>query len=262
MKKEFNQKLVIIHGVENGGKSILFNLFKKDPSYICLDVLIHHYEAWYKQEITEQIGKENALQLKSAMKGEAIFEPTIFLKEIGSLMKKFPEYNFAIKPGTTEWASKQKSGDLEWKENVKKYTPVTDHQNIYHLFIMRHPKISWITINRQETYGFHKFMELWGAEGLIGCMKHHTVLKVEEFKNSKLLKNLLKNVDLNEAKTWSEFDLVCKENNSYKNLEYEFKRIEKELNHLFEYLNYGYNDVDDDMRDFLECQPNSITGII
>ena len=57
------QKLIILYGSHNTGKTYLANLFAKQDDFKCLDLYKQHYEIW-KDPLIEIIGEENVLSIE------------------------------------------------------------------------------------------------------------------------------------------------------------------------------------------------------
>jgi len=241
------QELVVINGPLNGGKTILFNLFKKDSNYICLDLTIDHYEI-HEKEMFDLIGKSNTLGLKSAMEDHKIFQGIeVFFSEIGFLMKEFPYHNFVIKPGYENLAQIRKDRPRYWEKIVKRYTTITP-KDIHCFYAVRHPKMSWVTVGKHKRFGVDHFINFWNTEEVMEDLERYTVVKIECLEYNDILKRLL-NVDLSKVKSYTEFDLDFKKTNTYETLDQDFVKIEKELDHIFKYLIYDKDD--DAIQEFL-----------
>jgi len=233
------QKLILIYGFLNSGKTLLFDLFKGEDNFICFDLAGAHYPE-YKDEIIKQIGIKNTKRIEPLIKNYDIFLPDIFFKEIGRLMKQFPQHNFVIKPASDEWAQHQKNKIAWWEEFVKKYTPLNDVNDILHLFAIRHPKIGWIT-TWNDKLGVKGFVKRWSGNNLIINLDAYQVVKIEDIACNELIKKLIKKTKLKNVLPYTRFDLETKLVNSYENLTDEYKYIENSLGGLFKYLKYNKN---------------------
>jgi len=61
-----DQMLIMINGLLNGGKSIVFNLIKEEDNFIYLDISSGHFDL-YKDEMINQIGEKNVLKNKNLL---------------------------------------------------------------------------------------------------------------------------------------------------------------------------------------------------
>jgi len=243
-----NQKLIIIDGLINGGKTLVFNLLKHEDDFIFLDISMPHFELCYKMDFLHQIGEENTEKILKHMKTTKIFLPYPFLMHIGSLMKKFPEYNFVIKPGYHQIAIKHYNKDEEFKRQFKKLMPIK-YENLHNLYVVRHPKMAWITQNMHRIT-IKDFIAIWSKNSIIDNLYAYDVIKIEEINKHKLLNSLIKKTDLNKVKSYTNFDLQVKRVNLTKKkggfgLDYlleNFKSLEDDLMPLFEALKYDIND--------------------
>jgi len=246
MNSKNDQKLIIINGLLNSGKTILFNLLRKEKNFICLDISPHHYKI-YEQETIDQIGKENLIGLKPYVETTDIFITENFLREFGLLMQKFPEYSFAIKPGNYNWVAKEYND--KWLKLKEQYMPGVKLSNIHHVFAIRNPMISWTTTYMKNMT---KFLELWGGQNLED-LNLYEIIKIEEIKDNKLFNQIIKNNDLKQVVPYTIFDLKQKPFNNYDNLMQQLKIVEKELRGLMEFLSYKKEDsaiqmfLDDDL---------------
>jgi len=238
--RKFNQKLIIIGGITNGGKTLIFNLLRKEDNFISLDISFPHFNV-YKDEIISQIGEENTKRMKCFMETSEIFEPYIFVRKIGFLMKKFPDYNFVIKPGSPSIAKIKHTKDSRWLEDVKKYASM-ELEDIHPIFAIRHPKMGWATSKTTRENTIDDFIETWSYENLIEESKFSEIVKIEDIKHNKLLKSLIKKTDLNKVLPYTKFDLQVKTLNNFDNLDIDFKKIEESMKGFLKYLNYDTED--------------------
>ena len=225
------QKLIIIYGLHNSGKTFLYNLFKKDDSYITLELYTKHYHI-HKSEISEQLGEKNAKRLGKYIVSGDIFSTNCFLEEIDFLMKQFPDYDFVVKPGQTDWLS-------------------SNTENIKHLFAIRHPKISLATCYDHNT-DIKDYVKRWisNHDLLERYADILQIIKIEE----------IETVD----KPYTEFDLNEYRFNIFDRLDdfkSDLKIIDSQLKGLLEFLNYTIEDknVDKYLRelDQLRCKKNA-----
>jgi hypothetical protein len=245
-----NQKLILISGPYNGGKTLIFNLFKKENNYIYLDLSNFHYKD-YENIMIDQIGEENVLRLKPLILNTKIFEQENFLREVGLLMKQYPKYNFIIKPSITKFDLLHTSRDKEWITLLKKYTSIRLMDDIHHFWIIRHPKMAWVTTSHKHM-PFEDFLTSYSPhyKGKIN------LIKIEEVGNNKCLQKLLPNTDLTKILPYTPFDLMIKRSNNYDNLDKQFEKIEESLEHIFTYFNYDKYDknvslfMDDDLSNY------------
>jgi len=190
-----DQKLVIIYGSHNTGKTFLYNLFKKEDKFICLDLYKSHYHI-YKQEIVKQIGKKNTERLEKFILSSEIFLIDHFLEEVGYLMNQFPDYNFAIKPGDRIWISEYKKLYDDWIYYVNRFTPLK-LKNIKYLHAIRHPKICLATSYDHNT-NIKEFVDRWVNDYnyLKNTPNVYQIIKIEDIKYNSLMKTLIKNTNL------------------------------------------------------------------
>jgi hypothetical protein len=247
--KHRKQKLITISGLTNGGKTVIFNLLRKENNVISLDISQAHYHI-YRDEIFEQLGSKNAERLEKYIKTTDIFAGDIFTREIGRIMREFPHHHFVIKPGYHEWIEMDFDYKKEmWYSNVEKYMPIPK-ESMYHLFAVRHPRMGWITSNTYAT-NIEDFVNRWLTGYTIEQMKWYTIIKIEEISKNKLLRSLIKETDLEKVRTYTKFDLQVKEKNLEKNgfynLEEEFKYVDKQLKELMKFLKYENEDENIDL---------------
>jgi len=243
--RKSDQKLIILYGFHNSGKTLFYNLFQNEENFICLDIYKHHYHI-YEKEIIDQIGEQNNNRLKKIILSKGIFNSENFLIEIGHLMNEFPEHNFIIKTGNRKWIEKYHKLFDSWFYHVKIATPLKI-ENIKHFIVVRHPKICLATIYHDDfDMGFflynwkidYKFMQI--HSGTI-----FNVLKIEDIKNNVFIKSVLKNKNLDEIMPYTDFDINEYRTNifeNFDNFQRDLKIIDIELKDLCEYLNYDLED--------------------
>ena len=256
-----NQKLIIINGLLNSGKTILFDLFRKEENCICMDLTFDHH-IYYEDEIVDQIGQKNFDELKPFIKTFDIFKSYIFLEKIGDLMKKFPGCHFIIKPGCEDWAYWEYDQNNHWFNMVKRYLPC-GNENVHHVFVMRHPYMGWATTWNSKL-GFKNFIDRWTIDEPKEYLRGLHIIKIEELKKHKIFTDLLTETNVDNVLSYTCFDLETKLVNSYDNIKNDFKTIRKELKHLMNYLNYDKTDeniqlfMDDDLKKHPEYTPRGV----
>lgn len=124
-------------------------------------------------------------------------------------MKEFPECNFVIKPGNWDWLQ---LSDFK-------------NENIYNLFIIRDPRIGWITNTKHIDFNVNKFIENNRVKERV-LKKFRNVLKIvkiEKIGKNKLMNQLIKPKTLKRVKPFIKFDIILTE-------QINCKTIFKELN--------------------------------
>lgn len=233
--KSTDQKLIMINGVLNSGKSVIFNLFKKEGHFICMDLSQEHFPI-YENDLLNDLGKENLERIIPFVKSTEIYLQENFLREVGYLMKQRPNFHFVIKPGFRDFAREHYQNSLRYRKDLKRYTPLK-RENIHHLMIFRHPKLAWATVTLHKSdLTYHT--DVWTNNTKNIFWKSFDLLKIEDIKNHSLMKELIKNTDLNKVKPYTNFDLQVKQMNDYTGIERDLKIIEKRLTYIFEKLDY------------------------
>jgi hypothetical protein len=217
-----NQKLVILYGLHNSGKTFLYNLFKRDSRCKTLEIYKNHYHI-HKPEWLEEVGEENTKRVEKHILSGDIFSVDCFLEEINFLMEQFSEYDFVVKPGQTEWLDCIKD------------------KNIKHLFAIRHPKISLATCYDHNT-DINDYVERWKLNHKL-LERYRNVLQVIKIES-------IDGVD----KAYTNFDLNDYRLNIFERLDdfkSDLKVIDSELKDLLDFLGYKPEDenVDRYLRD-------------
>ncbi|MCF8019819.1 MAG: hypothetical protein K9L62_10450 [Vallitaleaceae bacterium] len=254
--KSTDQKLIMINGIVNSGKTLLFNLFKIEGNFICMDLTKEHFHI-YKNDLINDLGKENVKRLKPLIESTKIYDEEILLREIGLLMKFRPSYHFVIKPMPPIFAKQKYIKFQKFEKWVKEYTPLK-MENLHNLMVFRHPYLSWLTVplfrtnidNQIETW----LKEIKEIDNIF--WEAFDIVKLEDIKDHELIKNLIKKTDLNKVKSYTNFDLHTKELNDYIDIEKDLKKIEKKLKPLFDKLDYdnGNKYIKMFMKDYLTDQ--------
>jgi hypothetical protein len=182
----------------------------------------------HKFEIANQLGIENSKRLEKLILSEEIYLPDCLFKEINFLMEQFPEYDFVIKPGRVDWFSHFK-----------------DIENLIQLYAIRHPKIALATSYDKNT-NIDEFTDKWikAYKILIYYSDLVNVIKLEDIKNNKLMKSLIKNTNV--ERPYTNYDI-----NDYRlgifnlmsKFEHDLKTIELKLKDFLNYLNYELEDL-------------------
>lgn len=256
-----NQMLIFMGGMTNGGKTLVYNLIKDEGNFIYLELDSYHFHI-YEEEMIQQIGSENVNRLKPLIKTKdilSIYE--VFTKEMGHLMRQFPDYHFIIKPSGHIFPCAHYNKIEEWCVGIKKYMTI-DIQDIYFFFVVRHPKISWFTIN---GIPFSVFINHLGHPELKSTLDYFEVIKIEELQNCKFLNKTITKTNLENVELYTNFDyinILGKNSNlghrNYDNIEEEIKEIEK-LHDAYELFGYDLNEeyVKSFCQDFIKyCQEN------
>jgi len=242
-------------------KTLVYNLIKDEGNFIYLELSHYHFHI-YEEEMIQQIGSENVNRLKPLIKTKDILsEYRVFAKEMGYLMRQFPDYHFIIKPSGHVFPEANYHKKRAWFVNIKKYMPI-DIEDMYFFYVVRHPKISWFTIN---GIPFSVFRGDLGHPGLKSTLKYHEVIKIEELQNCKFLNKIITKTNLENVKSYTNFDyinILGKNSNlgprNYDNIEEEIKEIEK-LQGAYELLGYDLNEeyVKSFCQDFIKyCEEN------
>jgi hypothetical protein len=231
-----DQMLISLNGIVNGGKTLVFDLIKKEDNFIHLDISKYHYN-FYKDIMIEQIGEESVLRLEPFIKNDDFFNPQIFTREIGSIMRKFPNYNFVIKPVDDIISCRHNKKDKEWMLYCKKYMPIKE-ENMHFLFIIRHPKLCWVTSYKLP---FDEMIRPWSFDLKIR-LEHTELVKIEELEKNKLLKRIIKKTDLSKVRAFTEFDFNKTERKDFDNIDDEIKQIEKAAINNYKLLGYDLED--------------------
>jgi len=248
--KKTNQKLVIIYGSHNSGKTFLYNLFKRNGSYKSIDFHANHYKGQYEkshnQNLLDQFNKEIYERLKKHIFSEKTFSLNFLFEEIGNIMKRFPDYNIVIKPGQMNWLLCYDSFYDDWFKNINSLTPLKI-ENVIHLYAIRHPKISLATTYSSNTdiEDFIQHRKLGDYYNFKNVNDICNIIKIEDIKRNKLMKSLLKNINLAKLKTYTEFDLNDYRTNIFKNFnkfKSDLKVIDLELKEMLDFLNYSTED--------------------
>jgi len=225
-----NQKLIILHGLHNSGKTFLYNLFKKEDDCITLEIYKNHYHL-HKDEWLQQVGVQNTERVEKHIQSLEIFSADCFFEEFGILMKQFPDKHFVVKPGQTPWFQECSSQRDVWNDRIKKFTDLKTG-NVSHLFAIRHPKISLATCYDHNT-NINEYVERWTSK--YDLLERYSdvlqIIKIEE----------IKYVD----KPYTEFDLNDYRLNIFDRLEdfkSDLKVIDIELKALMDFLNYDSED--------------------
>lgn len=234
-----DQMLIMINGLINGGKSIVYNLIKEEDNFLYLDISPGHFYL-YKDEMINQIGEKNVLRIKPFIESKEIAcDSHVFTREIGFIMEQFPNYNFVIKPTKDVLSIKHAKKDKDWCSDFKNFIGIKP-KNIHFLFIVRHPKLSWLTAIKDCPFDI--FLDNWNNAQVDVRKKHTRILKVEDVKHDELLKKIIKKTDLNKVIPYTMFDLKAKEKRNFDNVAEEIEIIEKKLKHLYEDLGYDLED--------------------
>lgn len=237
-KSTNNQLLILIEGILNGGKTLVYDIIRKEDNFIYLDFSKWHY-IMYSEVMEEQLGEKILKQIEPLIKSEKIFhEYEVFLREVGFLMKQFPDKNFVIKPVNTQFAKLQHERDPEWAKKVYEYLP-TSIDNIYFLFVIRHPKTSWYTLNQKTT---DSFIESWYRKEIFEVIKYADIVKVEELEKNDLLKSIITKTDLKNFVPFTDFDYYKTIDKDFDNIDVEMKEIEDKLAYVYDLFGYDLED--------------------
>jgi hypothetical protein len=231
------QKLIALYGYLNSGKTLLYNLFKKEDNFICLDISPDHFDI-YKHQMIKAIGENNTKRLEPLIKSLDIFNPYIFLEEIGLLMKDFPECNFVVKPGGVVWPVSIYTARDKVHNNIKKFTPIKSVNDLHMLFVVRNPIMAWLTtppINRDIDW----FLSFYYKNYIF---KHYEIIKIEDLKYNKLVRGLIKKTNLDELLSYSNFDLQMKLKIDYSNIDKDIELIKKKLERIMKFFEYNKDD--------------------
>lgn len=239
-----DQKLVIIYGSHNSGKTLLYNLFKKEDKFICLDFHKPHYDI-HKQNIIDQIGKKNAKRIEKFILSSKMLLIDYFFEEVGYLMEQFPEYNFVIKPGNHTWIVDYKQLFGDWIYYIDRFTPL-ELKNIIHLHVIRHPKICLATSYDHNT-NIKVFIDRWISDYqyLKSAPDVYKIIKIEDIKEYNIIQTLIKNTDLENLTTYTKYDLNEYRTNIFDRMDHfksDLKVIEKKLKMILNYLKYDVED--------------------
>jgi len=230
-----DQKLIVIHGSHNCGKTILYNLFKNEGGYICLDLYKPHYKV-YEQQSLEQLGKKNYERLKKYILSNNTSSTVDLCNEITFMMNQFSDYDFVIKPGMS-WAN--------WNYFME-FSPVK-LENIKHFHVFRHPKI-WLATCYNKKLNIEDFIlnVIGNYQDYKDSPETHHLIKIEDIKYNSLLKTLLKNTNLDNLLPYTIFDLnIYRTNifNRFDDFKNDLKIIEIKLKEVLQYLKYDIEDV-------------------
>lgn len=232
-----DQILITVTGLLNSGKTLVYDLIKKEDGFINLDISKYHYHL-YKKEMINQIGEENVLRIEPFIESEEIiYSKEIFVREIGFLMRKFSDHNFVIKPVDDVIPIAHYKKDKEWVSYLKKYMPIKE-ENIHCLLVVRHPKISWVT-----SFGisFDDFFKMW-TFNLKDRMRYMQLVKIEEIEKNEFLKKIIRKTDLSKVRVFTEFDFNKTKGKNFDNIDEEMLRIEESSIHNYRLMNYDLED--------------------
>jgi len=223
--KKSNQKVVILHGSFNSGKTIVYNLFKKENNYKWIDISPDHLKD-NKDEIEYQIGKKWLNKITPDIESLEIFKGNYFLNLFNLLLKEFPNYNFVVKPGGFDWVLNNKL-----PPNI-----------FYNIFIIRHPKICWMV--NTTHFSIDEFIKMY-KKILIGVFKEKSnVIKIEEIGKNKLMNQLIKRTDLKQIKPITKFDEFLLKKINLETINDELEQIDDKLKDLIKYLEYDLDTID------------------
>lgn len=245
-----NQLLILIEGILNGGKTLVYNIIRKEDNFIYLDFSKWHY-TMYRDVMEEQIGKENMDRLEPFIKYEEIFHDfKTLLREVGYLMKQFPDKNFVIKPVNIGFSKMHKERHYEWTKSVVKYLPIKLY-NLHFLFIIRHPKLSWYTLNHEDT---NNFISSWYRKDIDKIVEYVNIVKVEELEKNKFLRSIITKTDLKNFVPFTDFDYYKCKTKNFDNIGEQMKEIEEKLSYIYKLFNYDLEDKNADL--FIEDRKN------
>ena len=244
MQNLHNDRLFIgINGIPNGGKTLVYDLIKKEDNFIYLEISKHHTYI-YEELMINQIGEENYFRLKPFIDSEEIMSSVeTFFIEIGRITTQFKDKNFVVKPVDDRISAMFKKNPEKWIPYVKKYMPIK-LDNIHFLFVVRHPKLIWavcheiILSEHMSKWSFPLEKRLW----------HTELVKLEELESNDLLKRIIKKTDLKKLKLYSMFDFYHTKNRKYDKEEKEIlSNVEKNAVHNYKLLGYKIDDVNSEM---------------
>jgi len=89
-------------------------------------------------------------------------------------MKQFPNYNFVIKPIRDVLSIKHAEKDEDWCSDFKNFIGIKP-KNIHFLFIVRHPKLSWLTAIKDCPFDI--FLDNWNNAQVDVRKKQYTNIK-------------------------------------------------------------------------------------
>jgi hypothetical protein len=235
-----NRLLILLNGSVNGGKTLLYNLIKKENNFIGLDLSKHHYH-FYRYQMIKEIGEKNVLRIEPFIEsGEILESPRIFCREVGFIMrqKQFSKYNFVIKPIDDNLSMEHQKKSASWTSYLKEFIPVKI-KNIHFLFVVRHPKLSWFTI--LPGFDLSNFIRIWGFD-LKKRLSHTELVKIETIKDNMLLRQIITKSDLNKILPYTEFDFKATRKKNYDDINEDILKIEKKALHNYELLGYDLED--------------------
>ena len=241
--RKSDQKLILVYGSHNSGKTFLYNLFAKEETYICLDIYKSHFKV-NRELMLNQIGPQNLRRLKEFIFNKKIFKLKYFFAEIGRLMREFPDFNFVIKPADVQWMIDYYKDEDSWNLFVKLFTPLKI-DNIIHLYAMRHPQICFAT-----TYHYNgdtnDFIERWKElfYFLRNLPEICNIVKMEDLKKDKTMKSLLKNIP-DDLRTYTQFDINDYRLNIFEKFgkfNLDLRKVKFSLKDMCDFLNYDVED--------------------
>jgi hypothetical protein len=234
--QKFDQKVTIIHGTFNSGKTIIYNLFRKEENYKYLDLDLSHNVT---RSIQEQTDLESWVKLKPLLKNNKIKKYEVFKNYVLYLIDRFPNSNFIIKSGQNEWIDSDKVDIIVEKFN--------------HLLVFRNPKISWITQSTRKYISLKKFINM--HIDFLKLINKNLVptIHVEDISNDILLNKLIKNKrNLKTTKTITSHDIELLKQINKDTIYKDLKRIDNELGDLLKPLNYNNEEIDKSINLILE----------
>jgi len=232
-----------INGIPNGGKTLVYDIIKKEDNFIHLDISRHHIHI-YEELMINQIGEENYFRLKPFIESEEIIRsPETFIREIGRIVKKFKGYSFVVKPVEDDISRIHKKKREGWLLHLKEHMPIK-LENIHFLFVVRHPKLAWATSNINVL---SDHMSFWSFP-LEKRLKHTELVKMEDLESNSLLKRIIKKTNLKELPSYTTFDFYHTKDRKYDKAEKEILlNVEKDAVHNYKLLGYEFEDVNSEM---------------
>jgi hypothetical protein len=229
------QKTIFIHGLFNSGKSLIYNLFDEEK-YKTIDIDYYHFEE-YKPFIKEQFNKKIKNLICSSILDKSILNLDTFFDIHKIITNQYKEYNFIFKPMI----------EINMLDDKRMY-----NENFYHLFIIRNPKVGWIT--NPNWIPLDEYISLFEPD-LIGILKRYKdilhIIKIEEIVDNKIINQLIDDKRLlSKVKSYTEFDLFHLDKN-IKSVYKDLKIIDEKLFEVMKFLGYDIND-NKDLNELLE----------
>jgi len=220
-----NQKFVIIYGEFNSGKSLVYNLFKKEDNYKNIDISIDHYK-FQKKEFKDKLGIKLCSFLFPLIKTKKIIQRSHFISLLTFLQKEMPNYNFVIKSG------------------FPKFLDIKEFKNLHHISVFRDVKLCWLLTHGPHT--ITDFISFYKAKynDLSTYNRKLDIIIIEKISKNKTLNKLIKNTDLTQVKVITGYDIEKLKGIRYEGvkLQDELKLIDHELKDFMEYVGYDIDE--------------------